>query len=222
MFKTETHLHTSESSGCARLSAEEMVKSYYEEGYSTICICDHLKEDHLIHWGNISWQEKVNNHLKGYEKAKETALKYNINILLASEIEFKKTAPNHYLLIGVTKEFLLSNPDICEMSIEEFAILAKKNNIFVVQAHPFRDSRCFPTSEFVDAIEVYNSNPRHSDFNEKSFELVEKYDLCITAGSDAHRAEDIARSGILTETEIKTSDDLIEAIKERKIRIIGV
>lgn len=221
-FKTETHLHTNESSGCARVGAEEMVEAYHKAGYSTLCICDHLKEDHLIHWGDISWEEKIDNHLIGYKKAKEAAQKYNINILLTTEIEFKKTAPNHYLLLGVTEEFLKATPNICDMSIEEFRKIAIENNIFIVQAHPFRDGNNYPTPEFVDAIEMYNSNPRHKDFSEKSLELVKKHSLCITAGSDAHRKEDVALSGITTETKIDSVEQLIDAIKEKKIKPIGV
>ena len=43
----------------------------------------------------------------------------------------------------------------------------------------------------------------------------------MTSGSDAHRKEDIALSGIETEKEIKNCKDLIEAIKNRKINLIG-
>ena len=35
MFKTETHLHTSEISPCGKISAKEMVKRYHEAGYKT-------------------------------------------------------------------------------------------------------------------------------------------------------------------------------------------
>lgn len=220
MFKTEMHLHTKESSGCGWLTAEEMVELYCQAGYSTICVCDHLKEDHLLHWGNVSWKEKINKHLIGYKNAKKSAKKYNMNILLATEIEFLKTKPNHYLLLGVTEEFLINNTNICDMSIEEFSSIAKENGIFTIQAHPFRDNVNFPTPNFVDGIEVYNSNPRHQNFSEKSFKIAKSYNLHITAGSDAHRIEDVALSGILTENEIKNSADLITAIKEDSIKLI--
>ena len=45
--------------------------------------------------------------------------------------------------------------------------------------------------------------------------------LYISAGSDAHRVEDVAQSGILTKKEIKTAKDLINAIKSREIQLIG-
>ena len=42
MFKTETHLHTSEGSGCARMSAEEMVMAYHNAGFKTLFISNHF------------------------------------------------------------------------------------------------------------------------------------------------------------------------------------
>ena len=214
MFKTETHIHTKNSSGCGWLFAEEMVKEYYEAGYTTIVITDHFCTE------NIAWNEKVQKSLAGYYKAEEVSKKYNINVLMSTEMEFDKTKPNHYLLYGITQEFLLANPDIDKMSIEEFSWIAKEKGIFVVQAHPHRNERCYPTPKFVDAIEIYNGNPRHSDYSDKSLKVAEDNNLYKTAGSDAHRKEDIARSGIITDIEIKSIYDLIEAIKDGNVKII--
>lgn len=214
MFKTEMHLHTKESSACSWMYAEEMVKAYYDAGYSTLVITDHFLK------GDISWEEKVEKSLLGYYKAKEAAKKYNINILMSTEMAFEKTRPNHYLLLGITEEFLLSNPDISDMSVEEFYPIAKENGILVVQAHPFRDENCYPTADFVDAIEVYNACPRKSDYSHKSLKVAEENNLYKTAGSDTHRLEDVGRGGIMTNTEIKTMDDLIKAIKSQSLEII--
>ena len=214
MFKTETHIHTKNSSGCGWLFAEEMVKEYHDAGYSTIVITDHFSID------NVAWEEKVKKSLLGYYKAKEVSEKYNINVLMSTEMEFEKNKPNHYLIYGITEEFLLSNPDVNKMGIEEFSHIAKENNLFIVQAHPHRNKTCYPTPKFVDAIEIYNGNPRHSDYSDKSLKVAEDNNLYKTAGSDAHRKEDIARSGIITDIEIKSIDDLIEAIKNTNVKII--
>lgn len=214
MFKTETHLHTKNSSGCGWLFADEMVKKYYEVGYNTIVIADHFNGE------DISWEQKVEKTLAGYKHAKQVAEKYNINVLMSVEMEFKKTRPNHYLLYGITEEFLFLNPNIDQMSIEEFSAIAKKNNLFIVQAHPFRNEACYPTPEFVDAIEIYNGNLRHRDHSENSLKIAEENNLKKTAGSDAHRMEDIGRSGIKTNREIKTIYDLIEAIQSGNLEII--
>lgn len=212
MYLTETHLHVSEVSPCAGLSAAESVKLYHDRGYSTIFVSDHLNQRFLDSLPDVSWEDKITVFLSGYFKAKEAGRRLNMNILMSAEVMLKDS-PNHYLLYGVTREFLNNTRDICNKTIEEFSRIARADNVFVVQAHPFRDNVCFPTAEYVDGIEVFNSNPRHSDYSERSQELAEKYRLYVTAGSDCHRLDDVGRTGIITEQEIKTSEDFVRVIK---------
>ena len=49
---------------------------------------------------------------------------------------------------------------------------------------------------------------------------VNMYKLPVTAGSDAHREEDIAITGIESEYEIKTAEDFIKLIKSGEAKII--
>ena len=221
MYKTETHLHTSEISPCGKLSAGEMVKRYHEAGYHTICISDHVMQSYFDDMGDIPWKEKVAIIFWGYYKAKRAAQKYNMNVIMSAELMLEGTPPNHYLIYGITKKFLLKYPDFCKLNIEEFSKIAKENGVFIVQAHPYRDGKNFPTPEYVDAFEVYNSNPRHSDYSEDAMKKAKANHLYISAGSDAHRAEDVAGSGIMTEKEIRTAKDLIAAIKSGEIKLIG-
>ena len=217
MYKTETHLHVSEVSACSRLSAEEMVKLYFEAGYRTIFVSDHFKQNYFDSLGDIAWEEKIKNFLSGYRKAKALASQYGMHVLLAAEVTL---VPNHYLLYGVTEEFLCKFPALYNMEKDRFYEAAKEHGIFVVQAHPFRDGKCVPTPQYADGFEIYNSNPRHNDFNDKAENIAKENGLYITAGSDAHRLEDIAGSGILTEVEIKTTEDFVNVIKGGAFQII--
>ena len=221
MFKTETHLHTKESSWCGWLSAEDMLKEYRKRGYSTVCISDHFKQEYFDAWGDISWEEKIKRTLLGYYNAKKVADKYGINVLMSTEIEFEDTKPNHYLLYGVTEEFLISNVDLCKMSIDKFAKIAKENSIFIIQAHPFRNGVCFPTPEYVDAFEIYNGNIRHKEFGDAG-QLAKEKNLYVTSGSDAHRLEDVGTGGIITDSEIRTMEELIAVIKCGDFETIGI
>ena len=220
MFKTETHLHTLEISLCAHIRASQLIRKYKEAGYSTVFITDHFQTNTLDTYGDISWETKTTLFFASYYLAKSVGDKLGVNVLMGAEVCFPGEA-NHYLLYGITKEFLDKYPDIHKYGIEKFSKIAKENGIYVVQAHPYRDGECFPTPEYVDAVEVYNSNPRHKDFSEKSQELAEKYNFPITAGSDTHRLEDVALSGIETDVEIKTVEQFINLVKERKVRIIN-
>lgn len=212
MYKTETHLHTAEISGCAKIKACEMVRLYHEAGYKTMFVTDHLNKHVFDYVGDLPWEDKVTIYLSGFYKAREEGKLYGMNILLGAEITFTD-APNDYLVYGITREFLNEHPEIYKMGIEEFHKIAHKHNLFVVQAHPFRDNICFPTPQFVDGMEVYNSNPRHQDFSDKSEQCANENNLYKTYGSDAHRLEDIGKSGVLSAEEIKSTEDYINLVK---------
>ena len=219
MFKTETHLHTAEVSLCSRLRAKEVMRRYKEAGYSTVFVSDHFQANTVDTYGCIPWNDKMTIFLSGYYIAKCEGEKIGITVLPAAEICFVGI-PNHYLVYGITKKFLDSYPELHTYGIEKFSQIAHENGLFIVQAHPNRDGKSFPTPEYVDAIEVYNSNPRHEDNSDKSEELVRKLGLRVSAGSDAHREEDVALSGIETEFKIETSEQFIELVKNGSIKVI--
>ena len=216
MFKTETHIHVSEVSPCSKLGAREMVQLYHQAGFKTIFITDHFKDVYFNNLGNIPWKDKVTIFLSGYYKAKEEGRKCGMNVLLGAEVMFEDN-PNHYLIYGITKKFLTSYPNFCRMSAEEFYEIAKKHNVFVVQAHPYRDGICYPTPLCVDGMEIINANPRHENDTEKSHQVAKEHDLAIMSGSDAHRLEDIGRTGLLSKKEIKTANDFIKLLKSGKV-----
>ena len=219
MFKTETHLHTAEVSPCSHIRAKQMVRKYKEAGYSTVFIADHFQSNTVDAYGDIPWRDKIAIFLAGYYIAKCEGDKIGLNVLPSAEICFTGVS-NHYLVYGITREFLEANPELHTYGIEKFSEIAHKAGVFIVQAHPHRDGKCFPTPEYVDGIEVYNSNPRHADNSELSEELVRTYGMPVTGGSDAHREEDIALSGIETEAEIVSAEQFVELVKSGKVNVI--
>ena len=102
----------------------------------------------------------------------------------------------------------------------ELSAAAKRHGVFLVQAHPHRNGKCFPTPEYVDGMEIYNSSPKNNDYSEKSEAVAREHGLCFTAGSDAHSPESAALTGLLSENEIKTVEDFIELLKSGKAQII--
>lgn len=220
MFKTETHLHTAEVSPCSHIRAREMMHRYKDAGYSTVFVSDHFQTNTVDAYGCIPWNDKMAIFLAGYYIAKHEGEKIGITVLPAAEICFVGI-PNHYLVYGITKKFLDSYPELHTYGIEKFSKIAHKEGLLIVQAHPHRDGKNFPTPEYVDAIEVFNSNPRHEDHSDKSEELARTLGLRVSAGSDAHREEDIALSGIETELKIETAEQFIELVKSGNVRLIG-
>jgi len=223
MYKTEPHVHLSEVSACSSLNAKEMIKLYNEAGYKTVFITDHFISYYFDSLGDIPWEDKVTIFFSGFYKAKAAGRKYGMNILPGVEIMFDEAMENgsynHYLLYGGTKEFYAAHPGLCQMKAEDFYELAKENGIFVIQAHPHREGINHPTPHCVDAMEIYNSSPKHHDFSERSEKVALENGLYVTVGSDSHYAEDVGRTAIYTEKEIKTVEDYIECLKSGNFKV---
>ena len=219
MFKTETHLHTAEVSRCGRLRAHQMVAAYKTAGYSTVFVSDHFQQNTLDALGDIPWEEKISIFLSGYYCAKCEGDRIGVTVLLAAEICFAGDV-NHYLVYGLTKEILTKYENLHTYGIERLRKIADVHGLFIVQAHPHRDGHCYPRPEWVDGFEVYNSNPRHEDESEKSLAVARENGLLMIGGSDAHREEDVAGSGVLTEERIESAAQLIRLLKAGKCEVI--
>lgn len=218
MYKIETHLHTKPVSSCARFEPEEMIEFYEKAGYKTVFVSDHFARYHFDKLGDhLSWQEKIDLLYDSFLRAKKAGEKADINVLFSPELSL---LGNHYLLYNVTIEFLKSREDFFSMTLEEFSCCAKENGITIIQAHPLRDGKCTPQPAFVDGFEVINSNPRHENFDEETLALAKEHNLLISAGSDAHRTEDIAGAAVISPYEIKTTEEYLDLLKSGKAKLM--
>lgn len=218
MFKTETHMHTKEGSSCGMLTAEEIVREYHKAGFHTLCISNHFGAQFFRPWGEMNWEETIERFMLGYRLAKAEGERLGMNILFSAEIEFDEPLGQHYLVYGIDEEFLKAYPKLHQMPLADFYALAKEKGILVIQAHPYRDNDENPnvTPELVDGFEVRNPNPRHVPNDEHAEATAAEYSLYRTAGSDAHRTGDVARTAMCSEEEIKTVEDYIALVKSGK------
>ena len=74
--------------------------------------------------------------------------------------------------------------------------------------------------KYLDGIEVYNGNDAHDSRNPIAEIWAERFSLIKTSGSDYHRPIHKANSGILTEHEIKTADELVATLRSGKYELI--
>ena len=213
MFKTETHMHTSEVSGCGHLTAEEMVEYYHEAGYSTLFVSDHYTPYFFKKKADLSFEEAVDAFFEGYRNAVQAAEKYGMTVLPSAELAFEND-PNHYLVYGIDTDFFKTYPNMLFEGAVKFHDIARANGLLLIQAHPFRDA-CRPNPEAVDGFEIYNSNPRHflPEDEPQCVEICEKHGLFMTAGSDSHRPEDVAGAGVQTPEKITSAADYIRALQ---------
>ncbi len=217
-YKYEMHCHTDEVSCCGKVSAAELVEAYIEKGYRGIVITDHFSVYTFAAEKGLETKEIIDYYLRGYKAALEAA-KGRIEILLGLELRFYNDN-NDYLVYGVDEKFLRKNPDIMDMGLENFVKLAHKNGMLVFQAHPFRNNMMVVRPDFIDGYEVYNGNMRHDSRNDITKEWAKKFDKKVVSGSDFHEWEDLARGGVEFYAPIKSSAELIEALKSGKYDII--
>lgn len=225
MYKTETHLHTDESSSCGRVPAKELIRLYKEAGYTTVFVTDHFQKKGFAAYEATAQlhEERLQKFLTGYYLAKEEGDKIGVNVLLGAELRFLLGNVVDYLIYNFDIDVLRHFPRIYDMTPNEFFDFANERGILVIAAHPFRGS-LHPVPSAVHGFEVINANPRKKDetYNDLALALADRYGSHLrTGGSDAHQRIDVGAGGIMTEKPILTSEDYINVLKSKKYTIIN-
>ena len=70
-------------------------------------------------------------------------------------------------------------------------------------------------------MEVNNSNPRHENYDSEAIGCAVAHGLPMTSGSDAHRPEDVALGGVMTEERIASSEDYVRLLLSGKLVRMG-
>lgn len=187
-MKLDLHIHTKYSWDC-RLEPYEIVKTAKHLGLDGIAILDH---------GTI----------KGGVETKKFEDK-ELKVITGSEVRTDKGEVIGYFL----------NEEIESTELFEVIDEIKAQDGIACIPHPFdsfRASRLTPYKEMargIDAIEGFNSRCIMNRFNDKAIKFAKKYNLPITAGSDAHTAREIGNAGII----INPEDELRKSILKGEI-----
>lgn len=214
MYKTEAHLHTYPVSSCAQLTPVEQVRLFKKAGYDTVIVSDHFSPHHFKKLGeHLSFAEKVDKLCDAYLEAKAEGDRIGLTVLFSVELSFHK---NHYLLYGVTREFLKLREDIFDIDIDELYAHLKAHGITIIQAHSHRAEKFVPHPHHVDGFEI-NFNLRKDNYNERTVKVAKEYNLPLTIGSDAHRPEDVGVSATLSEEKIESIEQYLRLVFERKL-----
>jgi len=217
LFKFDPHTHTSETSKCGHLLGADLVDRYHAAGYDGIVITDHLHDEYISSlYCKDDWDACIDQFLQGYRRAKRRGEELGLNVILGIEIRFTEPNDSDYLIYGIDEKFLRANPYMYRSTPQEF-FRRFGDEVFIIAAHPFRGGNETVFTEALHGIEVFNSNPRHNNHNDKALALCESiadfYPLC---GSDAHRDEDVAGAWMLFDEHITDSYEFVAAIKRRK------
>ena len=220
-FLYETHMHTSEVSGCARSTAAQQVAAYKKMGYTGIIITDHFINGYSICPRQFKWAEKMKFIMSGYVKAKEVGEKCGLDVFFGWEFTIRGA---DFLTYGLDLDFLLANPDLDRLSIEEYSALVRKCGGYLAQAHPYRDEyyieHNYPVQpHLLDGVEVYNAMDSRKT-NERAFAFAMEHDLPMQSGTDSHRTSGYDFRGIILREKAENIHDIIEAIKSKDVKLV--
>lgn len=209
-YKTELHAHTREVSPCGELTAQEVAERYIAYGYTSIVITNHYC-NYVIDPLNGSWEDKARYYLAPYHAMKEYAGD-RLNVLLGCELRFRENN-NDYLIFGLDEKFLLTHPNLHDMTLKDFSSLAHRNGLLIVQAHPFRNGMTIVDPAYLDGMETFNGHTGHHSRNPIADEWAKMNGLLRTSGTDFHHAHQSGVAGILTDTPIVNGAQLCAVLK---------
>lgn len=219
-FKYDLHIHTKEISPCGRLSIEEIIDKYIEEGYSGLVLTDHLRKGYFRKCKREDWKEKIKEFFYSYDRGIEYCKDKDFYVGLGMEISFNKNT-NDFLVFGLEKEDYIENEWMIEMELKDFYNKFKDKAI-IIQAHPYRQKGSkLENINYLHGIEIYNKNPRHNNNNHLAKAIYEANpSLIATGGSDVHQKEDLCRTGIYTNKKISSDKELLNILRNKEFEII--
>jgi len=197
-MRIDLHNHTSPLSACSYLDPHELVTEARRLKLDGICLTEH----------QVMWDPAEVERLAG---------EGGIRIFRGNEYT---TNQGDVLVFGFYKDI----KDL--MLIQELREEVQNAGGFMIAAHPFRGFKTFGIGQLqmtveqackrkvfdhVDAIEVLNGK-LSADENEMARKVAEKLGLPGTAGSDAHRVDEIATAVTLFDDDIRGEEQLVAAL----------
>ena len=216
-YKTETHLHVEESCHCSDIPTEQMMRQYQKDGFKTIIITPHYARHYFTVMSN-DWDVRIDYLLFGYKIGKKLAASLGMNVLLGLELTLIENGSD-YLIYGMDEDFLRSNYNLYDLTLDQLIELCKKNNYLLVQAHPFRKGMHRADLKHQMPLEVFNGRHVLDSNNEEARKYAEEHGLIALSGTDFHDLED-HRGGIVTDEEIISIEDFKRVVLERNYTLI--
>ena len=222
MYKYDLHIHTSECDKVALTDAAEIVRLYKDIGYDGIVITDHYFSLFFEWFGNEidenNQKSIIERYLKGYYNAKNEAEKIGFKVFCGAEVRFDGTI-NDYLVYGLCEKDFYNLPLLNRLKNAQELVSALPDYAVIVQAHPFRDNMTVQSPVCIDGIEGYNGCTEKIR-NDLARQFASHYNKIITSGSDFHGPDQLAKGGIATYAEIKTSHDLADILKNGNFELV--
>lgn len=224
-YRWELHLHTLESSRCARSRAADMVEAYHALGFEGIVVTDHFVNGNSRAPAVAPWKTRIDGFLAGYRAARRAGEACGLRVLLGWEYYFEG---GDFLTYGLDEDFLYAHEHLADLwDLADYVRLVREAGGCVVQAHPFRTAWYMPPDvrqrwDVVDALEVYNGShaPGKREWDERALALARRHRLPGIAGSDAHSLSMVNTGVMAFPSSISTGADLVDAIRQGRGRLL--
>lgn len=217
------HVHTAECDICAHVAAKDIVRMYQQKGYSGLVITDHYFAMSFDWFADDLTEgthcEFIDRWLRGYREAKKEGDKIGMTVLLGAEVRLDGPNINDYLIYGIDEDFLFRAPYLNRLSSLQELISVLPENSCVVQAHPFRDNMTVQSPDLLFGIEV-NNGGTDPFRNNLARTFAAHYGKPMLSGSDFHHADHLARGGIITDTDIRSIQDLVRVLRSGNYELI--
>lgn len=222
-YKYEMHLHSAACSACAFSDSREYVDAALDRGFAGMVFTNHFYHGNTEVSRYKTWEEFVGAFRDDYLRAKEYGDRMGIDVLFGIEEVYE--AGKEILIYGIEPETLVECRDFLDRNVYEIADWVRKNQGYVVCAHPFRerdyipDPYTPPDPAFMDAVEVYNYE-NSAEMNRKAEEYAKLHGLPGISGGDVHRAFKFGNSGLAFPKRIRTNRELVAALKAEDYKLI--
>lgn len=228
MIKCEMHLHTKGGSYCGQSMPREIAQEYFNAGYKAVVVTNHyMKSLFDYYYTQRTEKQKVKYYISLYKEVKKYCGEYGIKVFLGLELNpdcmnTPTASPAaEFLCYGVTEDFLYGNLRLYDLTQQQLYELFEKNNILMMQSHPFRSYCILGDPRYMHGVEVYNGHPTQQNNNYKSEQFAEEHHLIGISGSDYHARGGID-GGIYLSHNINTDFELVNYIKNNKLKLIKV
>lgn len=197
-MKIDMHTHCLPVSRCAHHQPEEFPAIFQSKGMDGFVLTNHCYPYHCDSLGtDPSLQAQM--YLDTFRRCQANGEKIGVRVFFGVELKLiKEPCAPEFLLYGIAEETFLQSFPLYDLSLKELFFFCEKNDILLIQAHPFRTKNCFTQEDmqYIHGLEVYNSHPHNDPRFADTYQLALQYGKCMTAGSDFHHISQAGSAGM--------------------------
>lgn len=191
LWNVESHAHTAEVSGCAKMPAAEMIRQCKAAGCDAVIVTDHYTPDFFDEsLSPEAYAARVDDFFSGYRAAKAEGDLLGVAVFPALEVRIT-AGMEDYLVYGISPDELKALGNLAYLSLPQLREkIHSTPHGLLIQAHPFRGYLNCQPAELLDGVEINNANPRHNSHNDRALTFAVANNLLHTSGSDVHQLGD--------------------------------